>query len=373
MAGGAAANDSEIGVARYLHNFLDLGGKRVELELRKALLDRVLEVQVHRVLHLRPRENVLDQRLEPLGVKESKLGQRVQAHGLDDELHLDLHIDRGVGLVLHLDELPADQQDRLEGAQPPVVVLLLREQLPRQGEELHDLGPNHFGVLVPFRVQNHLGNQRVVRGRHGHRPKQLLQVVGELGAPKVSLSRGVQGHEDPRILVDFNVLAQQLQPLPFLLQRSLDGLDLLRHRRQHLRLESIELVETAPGPALYEPRENTAHGFVVDPLIAIEDQNLPGQRLTKRLDRFRLPCACRAVRIAAVAEMETLRQGEIALVGQWRVHQLGVVSLVFVSVVIHGVAHAYHALVGFHVKIVSKLLLPIPIFEEADIVLFQLV
>ncbi len=47
--------------------------------------------------------------------------------------------------------------------------------------------------------------------------------------------------------------------------------------------------------------------------------------------------------------------------------------MVFVSVVIHGVAHAYHALVGFHVKIVSKLLLPIPIFEEADIVLFQLV
>jgi hypothetical protein len=252
-------------------------------------------------------------------------------------------------------------------------VLLLREELPGQGEEFHHLGPNHLGVLVPFRVKNHLGNQRVVRGGHGHRPEQLFQVVRELGAPEIPFSSRIQRHKDARILVDFDFLAQQLQPLPLLLERSLDGLDLLRHCRQHLRLEPIEFVEAAPGPALDEPGKYAAHGLVVDSLVAVEDQNLPGQCLAERLDRLSLSCARRAVWIAAIAEMEALCQGKIALVGQRRVDQLRVVSLIFVRVVIHRVTHSHHALVGFNIEIVSKLLLPIPIFEEADVVLFQLI
>jgi hypothetical protein len=41
----------------------------------------------------------------------------------------------------------------------------------------------------------------------------------------------------------------------------LDGLDLLRHGRQHPLLETVELVEAAPSAHLAEADEDAAHGL----------------------------------------------------------------------------------------------------------------
>ena len=81
----------------------------------------------------------------------------------------------------------------------------------------------------------------------------------------------------------------------------------------------------------------------------------------ERLDRLGLAGAGRSVRIAAEAHVHALREREIALVGELRVHQLGRVALILVRVEELGVAHAYAHQAALVVEVEAQLALPRPV------------
>mmetsp|Transcript_14259 Transcript_14259/g.38930 ORF Transcript_14259/g.38930 Transcript_14259/m.38930 type:complete len:243 (-) Transcript_14259:419-1147(-) len=226
-------------------------------------------------------------------------------------------------------------------------------------------------MLISFRIQNHFGDEGIIRCSHCHRPEELLEVIGKFRSSKVSFTCWIKGHENSRVLVYLDVFAQQLQSLTPLLKRDLDSLDLLRHGREHLSFKPIKFVETAPSAALHQPGEYPAHGLVVNAFIAIENKNLSSKSLTQSLHGLSFAGSGRPIRISSISEMQALCESEVTFVSQRRVDQLWVVSLVFISVFIHRITHTNNALVVL--IIVAQLFLPMPIFDSPHIVLPQLI
>ena len=111
--------------------------------------------------------------------------------------------------------------------------------------------------------KTHLGNEDIIRLGHGQRAEELLEVIGQIGPAGIS---GVHGDEDGHVGVDGDHLLDDLdldgggrglllqQGLSdeglVLLERLLDGLDLLGDGGEHALLQPVELVEAAPGANL---------------------------------------------------------------------------------------------------------------------------
>ena len=68
-----------------------------------------------------------------------------------------------------------------------------------------------------------------------------------------------------------------------LLQCLLDGLDLLGDGRQHSLLQTVELIEAAPGSHLTQTDKDTSHGLEVKRLITVEDEDKATKLMTKSL------------------------------------------------------------------------------------------
>lgn len=62
-------------------------------------------------------------------------------------------------------------------------------------------------------------------------------------------------------------------------------------------------------------------------LVAVEDQDLASEQATQGLDRLRLAGASRPVRVPPEPHLHGLGQGQVALVSQRGVHQLGRIPL----------------------------------------------
>ena len=58
--------------------------------------------------------------------------------------------------------------------------------------------------------------------------------------------------------------------------RALDVHDLLRHHREHLEINAIELIEARPGAAAHDAFEKLAHGEEVKPVTAVEHDAVVG-------------------------------------------------------------------------------------------------
>ena len=140
------------------------------------LLQRRLELVVRDVLRDGVGEDVAHQRVERGGVAVRQLRQRVDAQRLDHEHRLLGLVERSAAarLLLRSNQLAADAEHRLEGAEPPVVVLLRREQLLREREDRDELHRERLRVGEAFGVEHHLkgdGNVGEVRcGRCGGVP-----------------------------------------------------------------------------------------------------------------------------------------------------------------------------------------------------------
>jgi hypothetical protein len=63
--------------------------------------------------------------------------------------------------------------------------------------------------------------------------------------------------------------------------------------------------------------------------------------VSQRLDRLGLSCACRAVRVASIAEVHALSHVQVTLVRERRVDKLVFVALILESVLERRVAHAH--------------------------------
>eukprot|EP00968_Pinguiococcus_pyrenoidosus_P012901 scaffold1154_cov310-Pinguiococcus_pyrenoidosus.AAC.33 len=319
------------------------------------LSNRRLQVTATHVAALHSREDVGNEREELLRVVERELGKGVHPDRLDQQLALEVDRQRRPLPLERENELAARVQDRLQGAEAPVVVLLLAEQLATEQEDADNLAGQVLGALEALAVEDHLRDQLVVRLAHGDGTEQSFQVVRQLAASAIVLPGRVESDEDASVEVDIRRSAQQLDlPTPAF-DGILDDLDLLRDGGQLILLEPIELVETAPRAALHQTDEHPSHGLEVDAFVTVLDQHLPAEGVAQRLDRLGFARAGRPVGISPKAVLHRLRQGEKALIG-----------------VVEGrVVHDHLGAAAFHVG--AQLLLPLPVIHGAHLLSLELV
>ena len=213
---------------------------------------------------------------------------------------------------------PSCHKQRVEPAHAEVIVPLRRELLGGELQREGRLQANALGVAVAERVEPDLRDEGIVRHHHGAGPEEGLEVVGELRAPRVAGVHGdvhgARGDEpDLRVLEDELVRAAP--------DRDGDLLDLLGHDREHLEGDAVELVEAAPAARGGEALEELRELQVVHAVAAVEDDALDGQSLGQVLRALRPAGAGRALRRAAVVEVEGSHQRSVAAIGERSDHE----------------------------------------------------
>lgn len=85
---------------------------------------------------------------------------------------------------------------------------------------------------------------------YSQKKKNYLKVVWQLGAPCVA---GIHSDCHKTVGIEFELSSFEEEHVQLLLNGSLDAQDLLRHHRQHLQLNAVELIEASPGSRRRQP------------------------------------------------------------------------------------------------------------------------
>eukprot|EP00962_Isochrysis_galbana_P010416 scaffold2872_cov112-Isochrysis_galbana.AAC.17 len=239
-------------------------------------------------------------------------------------------------------------KDGHHSAHAVVVVVLCGQLLRAQFVGLHDLARERPRLEVARRQQHHLADHRV---------------VGELGAAGVTR---VHGDEAVAHHLQRQRRAFEDELLGVGRLGALNGEDLLRHDREHLEVNSIELVEASPRARGGEPLEELGHGDVIEAVGAIHHNALDGHRLAQILGRLRLAGAGWALGRAAEVELQRPHERAVAAVRQRGDDQAALHTHVLVPVEELGRDHAYtDALLG---RVVAKLGQPVEVGRLRDTV-----
>ena len=307
-----------------------------------------------RVLHLG--EDVVDEAEEDTHVSVDELGHVRVAQCTHHDLKLG---------ALRVGTLGAtrDAQDALDRAQAPVVVVLFREQLHVELEEANELDREHLGRLEALGRELDLDDGRKVGRAHGNAAEERLEVLGQLGAPRVAR---VHRNEGTHRALEGNLL---------LLEDDLvcDGLDTVEQsavlagdHREHLDRDAVELVEAAPRARLRKPHEDVCHRLVVHLVGAVHHNDPDGEASTEILGRLGLACTRRARGRAAQTEAERLRERDVAAVGEAGDHEAAWVAHVLVRVLELGVRDVDHAVALLLVPAELELRLPRKVARGLD-------
>ena len=137
---------------------------------------------------------------------------------------------------------------------------------------------NHFlaqdaCALESIGHQDDFGDQGVIGHHHGNGPEEGFEIVREFGSAGVAgihrdehAESGIQG-DNSAVEVEFRVA---------LLDIRLNRQDLLGNDGQDFDVNTIEFVETGPGPALGQTGEKAAHGSEVQTVGTVEHHALHG-------------------------------------------------------------------------------------------------
>eukprot|EP00965_Chrysotila_dentata_P026049 863782-Pleurochrysis_carterae.AAC.1 len=195
------------------------------------------------------------------------------------------------------------------------VVVLCRELLRAELVRLHDLARERPRLQVPAREEKYLANHRVVRYHHGHCAEERLEVVRQVGAAGVAWV-----HRDERVAHGLERQRRALELELFHLCRfcALDRQDLLRNHREHLEIDTVELVEARPRARRRQPLEELGHRQVVEAVRAVHDHGLARHRLAQVLGRLGLARTSRTLRRAAQIQLQRTHERTVAPVGQRR-------------------------------------------------------
>mmetsp|Transcript_66797 Transcript_66797/g.204493 ORF Transcript_66797/g.204493 Transcript_66797/m.204493 type:complete len:265 (-) Transcript_66797:110-904(-) len=163
-----------------------------------------------------------------------------QVHIADRPEHQDIF---ALGRVLAL-EVACGDQDRKHSAHAIIVMLLGRQLLAAQLVCRDNLLRQRTGNAVTVRVELDLGDHRIIGNHHRHGPVQRLEIVGQLGAARVT-----RVHGDERITRPLDWQCGSSLELEHR-QPGLDGVldlqHLLRNDAQDLRIDAVELIEASP-------------------------------------------------------------------------------------------------------------------------------
>ena len=113
----------------------------------------------------------------------------------------------------------------------------------------------------------------------------------------------------------------------------LAALDLLGDDGEHLKLDSVELIEATPGPTRGESLEEFPHDHVVKTVRAVEDDTLSRQGFGQILDGLSLACTGGTLRGAAIVQVDGSAERSVASVSQSGDDQPARVTQVLVVVV----------------------------------------
>ena len=178
-------------------------------------------------------------------------------------------------------------------------MVLGRELLRAEGVGCCDFSSEVAGVVEAERVEGNLGNHSVVRHHHSHCSEESLQVVGKFwpsSIPGVHCDENVAGsfEGDIGILEEENLFA--------LFSGNGDGQNLLCNHRQHLKVDSVELIETWPGTWWGQSFEEFTHSPVVKTIWAVEHHALSGEGFGQIFDCLGFSCSSRALGCTSVVQ-----------------------------------------------------------------------
>ena len=107
-------------------------------------------------------------------------------------------------------------------------------------------------VVETFAEQDDLGDQIGVWNHHRDRPKHRLEVIGQFRSSGVP---GIHGDEDAAGPFQLDVSTLEDESLEAVRQCRHDGEDLLGDNWQHLDVDPVELIKTAPSTCLWRHRQ----------------------------------------------------------------------------------------------------------------------
>mmetsp|Transcript_51 Transcript_51/g.123 ORF Transcript_51/g.123 Transcript_51/m.123 type:complete len:378 (-) Transcript_51:4760-5893(-) len=261
-------------------------------------------------------------------------------------------------------------QHRLDRAQAEVVMVLLGELLHHQVVKgVHLLGED-LGRGEAFSIEHNLDDERDVRRHHRHWTEQRLQVLGKFGPSGVAW---IHRDENATRRIQLNVLALKHETGPLLGHRSQDAEDLLRHHREHLNLNAVELIEARPCSCLCKTREHAPKRLVVEAVRAIEDDAVFGQILGEVLDGLRLACTGRPLREPTAMQVQRRCERGVAPIRQWRDDKAPGIADVLIAEPMRCVGLADNAFLGSSFPIEAQLQQPFEVVHGGTASLHHLV
>ena len=143
--------------------------------------------------------------------------------------------------------------------------------------------------------------------------------------------------------------------------RGHDHADLRGHNREHLDGDTVELIQARPRSGLRQAAEHLRRHLVIDAVGAVEDDDVPRERLSEVLNRLRLAGTRGTQRVTAAAGEHRGSERHVAPIGERRHHEAPVVSLVLVPVGEHGEHLLDHAVVLLLIPVEPELRHPLKV------------
>eukprot|EP00968_Pinguiococcus_pyrenoidosus_P008406 scaffold602_cov298-Pinguiococcus_pyrenoidosus.AAC.10 len=313
-------------------------------------------------------EGVPEDLVECIAVLLHELRHHGAANGADHR-HF-LGVSAGVAELLLVQrgalEVTCANEDALQRSEAKVVVRLVRELLLAEVEEAYDSRAQRFRVFEALPEEHDLGDELAVRVDHRDGAEEPLEIVRQVRPPRVAR---IHRDEDADLRVQGHALSAEGDLTSFRLETLLNGQDLLTDRAQNPLLETIEFVKASPGSDLAEAHKDAPHGRVVEGLVTVEHQGPQAQEAAQAFHALRLTCAGGAEGVPSHPQLQGLRQGQVAAIGQRRRHQALSHAQVLVAVSEVGVCHANLDVAVLAVE--PHVLLPSEVGDRRDRVLAQ--
>ena len=305
-----------------LGGFEEKVGVLLEVHLGARLSHRLLHQGVVRLGQHHAGKQVGDDALE-------------QRHVLGEEL-AQVHVDDGpehqdVFVLIRKPSLEVTRRakHRHHRAHAVIVVVLGGELLGAELVALHDLRGAVAGLEVTERVEDDLADHGVVRDHHRDGSEERLEVIGELGATRVT---GVHGDGTPGAVLEANLGTLEDEAGHPRGDRALDVEHLLRHHREHLEVDAVKLIEARPRTRRRKTLEKLAHLDVVHRVGAVKHDALPGESLGEVLRGLRLARTRGSLGRSSHRQVNRTHQSAVTPVRQRGNHQTRRVTEVLVPV-----------------------------------------
>lgn len=128
-------------------------------------------------------------------------------------------------------------------------MVLFRKLLGRKLVKVDHFSRKLVSCLESLTVKDDLGNQSIIRDHHCYWSEERLQVIWELCSSSVTW---IHSDEHTETQVEWHHLSIKFEFWKFGFDCSLNCKHLLGYHREHLNIDSIELIETSPASSLSE-------------------------------------------------------------------------------------------------------------------------